>query len=326
MTDTAWLLSGPETGERNIFLKQLRNRLIEQFGEEPEQHRFYPFETEISEILSLIKNGSLFSAWKLIIIGQAEMLRKPEVDELKAYLASPSDDAVVVFLSDETSLKNGLGKIIPKQNQKIFWEMFENQKKGWLSGFFRNRRISIDADAIELLLTLIENNTSDMKRECEKLAIFFGEGAAISKAEIENFFYHGKEENVFSLFNRIAAADLEGSIDILQKIMLGSESNTVQLLGGLMWQLRNLQGIAFELNRGESFQSACFKNGVRGKKAQAVYSEALKHYDEQNLRDIIALTADYDIKLRTARHEQREITAQLYLYSIIEKKGSIRIQ
>ncbi|MDC7226076.1 MAG: DNA polymerase III subunit delta [Spirochaetales bacterium] len=325
MTDTAWLLSGPEAGERTNFLKQLRNRLTDSFGEEPEQHRFYPFESTVSEIISLIKNGSLFSAWKLIIIGQADLLKKAEIEEIKAYLSNPSEDAVLIFLSDETSLKNGLGKIVPKQNQKIFWEMFENQKKGWLSGFFRNRRIEIEPDAIELLLTLVENNTADMKKECEKLAIFFGEGASISKGEIENFFYHGKEENVFSLFNRIAAADFGGSVEILQKIMLGNETNTVQLLGGLMWQLRNLQGIAVELNKGESFQSACYKNNIRGKKAQAVYSEALKHYSEKNLRDIIALTAEYDIKLRTARQEQREMTAQLYLYSLIIQKGSARI-
>ena len=105
----------------------------------------------------------------------------------------------------------------------------------------------------------------------------------------------------FSLFNRIAASDFAGSLEILQKIMLGNETNTVQLLGGLMWQLRNLQGIATELNNGESFQSACYKKNIRGKKAQAVYSEALKHYNEKNLQDIIKLTADYDIKLRTGK-------------------------
>lgn len=322
MTEAAWLLSGPETGERNIFLKQLKNRLSESFGEEPEQHRFYPFESTVSDILSLVKNGSLFSAWKLIIVGQADLLKKTDIDEFKAYFSSPAKDAVIVFLSDETSLKNGLGKIIPKQNQKIFWEMFEGQKKGWLSGFFRNRKLEIEPEAIELLLTLIENNTTDMKKECEKLALFFGEGALISKPDIENFFYHGKEENVFSLFNKIADADLPGSLEILQKIMLGNDTNTVQLLGGLLWQLRNLQGIAAELSSGESFQSACYKNNIRGKKAQAVYSEALKHYSEQNIRDIISLTADYDIRLRTARQEHREITAQLYLYTLIERKGT----
>ena len=325
MSDTAWLLTGPEAGERTIFIKQLKNRLIEKYGEEPEVHRFYPFESSVQDILSLIKNGSLFSAWRLIIIGQADLLKKSETDEFKKYFESPAPDAVILFLSDETSVKNSLNRIIPKSNQKIFWEMFEGQKKGWLSGFFKNRRVQIEPEAIELLLTLIENNTADMKKECEKLAVFFGEGADISKADIENFFYHGKEENVFSLFNRIAASDFSGAVEILQKIMLGNESNTVQLTGGLLWQFRNLLGIALELNKGESFQTACYKNNIRGKKAQAVYSEALKHYSEQNIKDIISLSADYDISLRTARTEQREITAQMYLYSIIIKKGSAAI-
>ena len=325
MTEPIWLLCGPENGEKIVFLKQLRKKLTEKFGEAPEEHRFYPFESTVSDIISLIKNGSLFSAWKLIIIGQADLLKKAEIDEIKNYLKNPSNDAVIVLTSDETSLKNGLTKLVPKQNSKIFWEMFEGQKKGWLTGFFRNRKINIEAEAIELLLNLIENNTDDMKKECEKLAIYFGEGAHISKSNIETFFYHGKEENVFSLFNNIAAANLEASIDVLQKIMLGGENNTVQLLGGLMWQIRNLQNIASELGRGESFQSACNKSNVRAKKAQAVYSEALKHYNEKNIRDIISLTADYDIKLRTARVDQRELTAQLYLYLFIVRKGSLII-
>ncbi len=92
-----------------------------------------------------------------------------------------------------------------------------------------------------------------------------------------------------------------------------------------MWQIRNLQSIAAQLGRGESFQSACYKSNVRAKKAQATYSEALKHYNEKNIRDIIRLTADYDIKLRTARQEQRELTAQLYLYLFIVRKGSLII-
>ena len=322
MNEEIWLLAGPEAGERSAFLKQIRNRLIEERNEEPEVHRFYPFETGMDEIVSLIRNGSLFSSWKLIIIGQADLLKKPDLDIFKDYLEGPSPDAVIVFITDETNPKNGLGKVVSKEKTKIFWEMFENQKKGWLSGFFRNRKMHIDEDAAELLLGLIENNTADMKNECGKLALYFGEGAVITKNEIEDFFYHGKEENVFTLFNRIAAADLPGSLEILQKLMLGSESSTVQLLGGLMWQIRNLQSIRAEVDAGESFQTACYKQNIRGKKAQAVYSEALKHYSGSNLKDIIVLTADYDIKLRTARQDQREILAQLYLYSIINRKGA----
>lgn len=325
MTEHCWLLAGPEEGEKQIFLSQIKSGLTDKNGEAPETHRFYPFETSVQEILSQIKNGSLFAAARIFIIGQAELLKKTEADEFGAYLKNPSPDTVLVFLTDETSLKNGLGKHIPKKNSKIFWELFDNQKKGWLSGFFKNRRISIDTDAVELLLNLIENNTADMKRECEKLALFFGEGAFISRDEIETFFYHGKEENVFSLFNRIAAADFPGSVDILQKIMLGSDSNTVQLLSGLLWQLRNMLRLAREMEMGESFQSACFKSGIKGKKAQATYSEALKHYKRSDIERIISLTAEYDIKLRTARQEQKEITAQMYIYCLIEKKGRLSI-
>lgn len=321
MIDKVWLLTGPEIGERDIYVSQFKKKLKESLGETPELHNFYPFNTSMREILSLARNGSLFSSSRLMIIKQAELLKKQDMEDIKDYLDSPSKDAILVFISDEVAPKNGISKLIPKKNQKIFWEMYEGQKKGWLAGFFRNRKIHIEPDAIELLLSLIENNTSDMKRECEKLALYFGENSQIKKDEIEEFFYHGKEENVFSLFNKIAESDLAGSLEILQKILLGNETNTVQLLAGLLWQFRNLKGIAEAVSKGENFKTACLKNNIRAKKSQTVYSEALKHYTKKNLRDIIQLTSDYDIKLRNAKQDQKEIIAQIYLYLIIEKKG-----
>ena len=34
---------------------------------------------------------------------------------------------------------------LPKDAQKVFWELFENQKHGWITGFFRQKKIAISS-------------------------------------------------------------------------------------------------------------------------------------------------------------------------------------
>ena len=86
--------------------------------------------------------------------------------------------------------------------------MFDNQKQGWVTNFFRQRKITIAADAVEYILDMVENNTRDMRAECERLALFFGPDATIGLESVEQYIYHSKEENVFTLFDRICEREL----------------------------------------------------------------------------------------------------------------------
>ncbi|HET6451880.1 MAG TPA: hypothetical protein VFI08_11250, partial [Spirochaetia bacterium] len=203
-TAPAWLLLGPEEGEKAAFVEKIRAGLTVG-GEPPETHRFYAGESSAAEIVRSLRNLSLFARHRLVIVSDAEQIKgTEEVGALVEYLSAPAPDATLVLLSSGFAgeidrrvagdSRRKTAGAIPPEHQKIFWELFDNQKQGWVTGFFRQRSLTIAEDAVEYLLDMVENNTRDMRVECERLAQFFGPGASLTLEGVERYIYHSKEE------------------------------------------------------------------------------------------------------------------------------------
>jgi DNA polymerase-3 subunit delta len=245
------LLLGPEEGEKSAFIQKISETLAARLGEPPERSRFYAGDTDMSEIVLCLRNMSLFARHRLVIVAHAEEVKRAEeVATLVEYLASPAEDATLLLLSTGFSgeidrriagdQKKKTPGAVPFEHQKVFWEMFDNQKQGWVTSFFRQRKISIDAEAVEYILDMVENNTRDMRVECDRLALFFGPDAAITLESVEQYIYHSKEENVFTLFDRICERELLSAEEVLDRILLSREADATQLAGGLLMQFRKL--------------------------------------------------------------------------------------
>jgi DNA polymerase-3 subunit delta len=321
MSKQIFLLLGPENGEKKEFIKKQEGLISKKYGE-PEKFRFYPYDTEISEIVSIMRNGSLFSTHKVVTINNCEDIKKKNaLDPLLDYLKSPSEDVTLFLLSDANKVDSKIDKAVKKENKKIFWELFENRKRDWVISFFRKKNISIDGDAVELLLEMIDNNTDSMRNDCEKLAFYFKEGSRISEEDIETFLYHSREENVFTLFEKVCKRDLEASLDVLNSIVLARETHPVQLLSGLLWQFRNLLSLSTMLSRRTPQPEALQKSNIRGKKSQKTYLEGVRNYRIPELEKIITLTMEYDNRLRSVRTEMQDSVVEMYIYNCIRKRA-----
>lgn len=320
MNKNDYILLGPENGEKKEFIARIEKDLNKRFGES-EKYRFYPYDTEISEIVSIMKNGSLFSTHKLVILNNAEDVKKNGIDLLLEYLKSPSDDVTLILLSDNSKIDSKLEKAVPADNKKIFWELFEDRKKDWVISFFRKKNLSIDPAAVEMLLEMIENNTDSMRSDCEKLAFYFKEGARITEDDIEKFLYHSREENVFTLFEKICRRDLENSLHVLNSMVLARESQPVQILSGLLWQFRNLLSLCTSLQQRIPQTEALQACNIRGKKNQKTYMDGIRNYRMDELERIITLSMEYDNRLRSVRTEMQDSLVEMYVYNCIRKRA-----
>lgn len=320
MADNIFLLLGPEAGEKSNRIKQIEKVILQKCGEAPEKHTFYPFESKISDIISLMKNGSLFSAHKLVIIdNMEEVKKKADVDELIAYCKKPAEDSTLILKSAMTGIDKKIEKVITPNNKVIFWEMFENKKKPWITSYFQKHSQKILPEAAEHLLEMVENNTQEMKNACEKISFFFDKGAVITEEDIDNYLYHSREENVFTLFERIAARDLEASLEIYSKISLSSDSNPISVISGLLWQFKRLLNVKSLLAQKESPQTAMLKQGIKGKKNQKTCQTALQNYSLGDLENIVLLISKYDFMLRNAKTDMQSLIIQMLLYKCLRR-------
>jgi len=322
MNNNIYLLLGPEEGEKDLYIQKLIAGISKRSGAAPEIHRFYPFESSLVEILSVLRNGSLFASSRVVIMNDVEEITTAkDLKLLSEYAASPAAESTLLLLSSGFRVRSELEKLIPKANRVVFWELFENQKIGWIVNYFKQQGKQIDAQASAFLLDMVENNTKQLKAICEKLVLYFGRKERIRYEDIETLIYHSKEENVFTLFDRVIRRDLNASLAVLQKILLSREAEPVQLLSGLLFQFRKLTALKKLLDRGYQPGEACARLSIKGKRVQRVLQEGCRRYSRPELGSILMLIADVDVQLRSLKSGLHTLILEYFLYSVIVRGG-----
>ena len=320
------LLLGPEEGEKASFLESIIADVASSSGSRPEILRFYASQGGLPAFLDSLRTGDLFASSRVAVFLDIEELAKNDIDELARYLASPAPEVTAILCSSASSLgtreaARRLESLIPGSNRKVFWELFEGQKMAWLMRFFGSRKIGIDPAAAEYLIDVVQGNTRDLRAECEKLALYHGPGASIALETVEQFIFHSKEENAFTLFDRLAERTFEGSLEVLERLELSPGFEGVALFAALLSQFRRLLGLKLSIEEGLGLEAAFTRAGIYGKRNQQSFKAAHRCYSLEEVRSIIALTVDTDRELRSYRSELQGQLLRLYLYRVTVRGG-----
>ena len=330
----AYLLLGPELGDKDARIAAIKSAIAHQQGSEPEVHRFYPYETEQGEIFSVLQNNSLFADYRLVILNKAEDCPIQLTAALVEYLKHPSGSATLLLVSDETSLNAKLSAVVPKDRTEIFWEMFENRKSQWVRDLFHSSGYDIEDDAAELLLDLVENNTRELRDTAGQLIQFIStdpsrQTKVVTEEDIESYVHHSRQESAFTLFEAIATASLEKALGILHVLQGSAEGESVPLLAVILWQFRRLASYTQELARGMSHEESCRTTTVLGKPApikrkkdQTMVSQAARRFPLDRIGPIIARIAEYDLRIREASADLQLLLLEQFLYVVMVRKGS----
>ncbi|MBQ5997917.1 MAG: DNA polymerase III subunit delta [Treponema sp.] len=329
MAAPVYLFTGPETGGQNESVQKIKASLKKQFGE-IEEYSFFAMETTTAEFLTVLQNESLFAAATCVVVKNAEVIKKKdEVELLLNWIETASSPAnVLILLSDEISIDSKIEKAVPPSNKKIFWELFETDKIAWINSFFKKNNRSITADAVSLILEMVENNTAVLKNECSRFLVLFPEGHQISADDVDSVLYHSREENAFSLFAQMAdsSADPESrlakSIEILQKIRLSKENSSFMIIAGLASCFRKLSLWIKLKSEGMTDDFNLKKNGFTSSKQKTQYSSASKIWTAGQVTAILAVLASGDMAIRSGGSALEDVLLQKMIYEIIIKKGA----
>jgi DNA polymerase-3 subunit delta len=318
MSSNAYIFLGPELGK-----KQDETDSIKQKVKDAEITVFYAGETPVSTMTDTIQNNSLFSEKHLIIIKNAEVIKKKDdVELLVSCIKNIDENTSIILLSDEIRLASGLDDAVPKNNRKIFYELFEREKSEWLKQFFKHEGFNIDKDCISVILEMVENNTEALKKECSRLVYFLPrnkeQGESRVKAEdIEKWLSHNREESAFTLFSRIASGDLSKALESLS-VMLAAKEGSQSILAGLAWCFRKLGDYLSLLETGDANNSFELKKiGLSSPKARDDYAAAARRYNAESAEACLALTAEYDNLLRSPVGVMERILMDRYILKII---------
>jgi DNA polymerase III subunit delta len=308
-----WLFLGPEIGEKQAAISQIRKNLSQRG--ELEETVYYAGEISVSVMVSAMRNGSLFADSQLFCVKCAEEIKKEDdIDLLSSCLQSQADNSFVILVSEETSIARTLEKIIAPANKRIFWELSDNKKAEWVEMFFRREGFRIQKEGIETILELVENNTEALKRECSRLTVFLDKDMEITGEEAEKWLSHTREESPFTLFSRIASGDLSRSLES-SRMLLAAKEAPPAIFAALASCFRKL--ISYLAVKGSGGGDDDYRKiGVSSPGAKRDYAAAGRRYDTSGAEACLALTAEYDMLFRSSLSFSEQILMDRYLLKI----------
>ena len=188
----------------DFIIKNILNDSEKDFN----QHIFYAKDSDVNTIISTAKQFPLMSNYTVVVIKEAQDLKKIELFE--EYFNNPLSTTILVFCYKNKSIdkRKKFGKNISKK--ALVFEskkLYENQIPDWIQKFTQQNGYQISIKASYLLNEFLGNNLSKLSNELEKLMIICDKDKEISTDLIEKNIGISKDYNVFELNNALSIRD-----------------------------------------------------------------------------------------------------------------------
>jgi DNA polymerase-3 subunit delta len=288
------------------------------------------FETEVSEVMSILRNGSLFSARRIVIIADAQSITKTVIKVFLEYMRKPSPEAVLIFLADETpgarNYPSEIARALKNSGDclKIFWEMFENNKKSQVINYFRNKGFTINPEAVDFLVDVTEGTSEALKEACDIIAFTVesrGKEKLISEETIEASLEHTRNETVYSVFARFCRRDLTGVLDAYRKITETDAFLGSRIISLLSMQLSTLRDYKILVSRGYPSDDIFNKLKIRGgKSAKKSYVSGARNFSPEELTNAVISISDLEYRLRTVPGELKVPETEIWFAKVMGKQ------
>ena len=314
-----YFFPGPESGRKRERINAISSALKHQFSCDLDIHRFYPYDTDVAQIISILRNGSLFATIRLVIVADAHALKNDGIKAFRDYISQPCEEACLIFTTDlspgSRDYPRLLADSIPKGKVEIFWEMFERDKRGWVMKLFREHGFSADKTAVDLLLDVTEGTTDALCNACEQLIFSLSDKGTkkITEDDVDKVLEHSRAETAYTLFNRFCMGDLRGTLEAYRAIVLSNPSAAVRVPFMLAEPLQKLRDFSLLTGEGLSAEEAARQLKIRGgKRAMKAYISGSQKMSNSRLDQAVSSLINMESLLRGVPFELGEKKMEIW--------------
>ena len=263
----------------------------------------------IESVLVEASTVSMFSDKKLIICDNSlflcanKSLSETELEDLTKYLNNPFEDVYIVFIVREEKVdsRKKITKLINKISKVYDCNKIDNYKLGnYISDYIIDKGYSISSSSIELIISKVGYELSNIIKELDKMFIYKGEDKKITKEDVEEVITNNLEKNIFELTNAIINKEKD-KVMIIYKELIKSGEDPIKLIVTLSNQFRLILQVKIMRNTGYSEKEIV---SILKEHPYRISIAMKSLYDEKTVKNILLKLSDLDYKIVTGKTDK----------------------
>jgi len=289
-----YLLHGQEGYFIDLIVKALENVLT------PDEKAFnqtitYGKETEITELINMCKRFPMMAPYQVIIVKEAQYLKK--IEELKHYAQNPVPTTILVISHKEKFVDKRKAFVKSIAKTGLIFEskqLYENQIPSLITKLVEEKGKKIDLKSSYLLVEFIGNDLNKLFNEIDKLLITLPESeSTITPEHIEKNIGYSKDYNVFELQKAIGKKEVLKANRIINYFISNPKHSINEVIPALFRYFQNV----FKLHylKDKSKQSIASTIGVNPYFVSE-YITVAQNYNIRKTVQVIEILRDYDLK------------------------------
>ena len=309
-------------GDESYFIDKITDYISKNILSETEkgfnQSILYGKDTTVEQIISIAKQFPIMGEKSIVIVKEAQHLKK--IEGLESYLNNPVASTLLVICYKNKTLDKRK-KITKELKQKaVLFEsknLYDNQIPSWIQQYLQKFEYNINPKATQLLAEFLGTNLSNISNELDKLMISIPKEVSITSEIIEENIGFSKDFNNFELTKALGEKNVLKTNQIANHFAKNSKENpllvTISVLFSYFQKLLILHTLS-----DKSQSNVASKLKVNPYFAND-YIIGSRSYSKRKVVDIISLLRSYDLKskgLDNYSQSQGELLREL-LYRIL---------
>ena len=256
MEQSIVLLYGSDTYQ----IKQKTERLMTDLG--VDEYNVTSYDAEEVNIEDALQDAStipFMADRKLVVVKNATFLTndtkvqmKHNVEALRRYLDNPVEETVLVIQVPSSKLdkrKAIVKMLLDVAKVEMCEPLKEIDLRSWVKRQLGLEGISIDADALDELLSRVQSNTEVLVNETQKVLLYSLGKTRINKDTVIKVVTRNVEDNVYEIINQILIGDRSNALRVYQDLIYHSE-DPLRILGILANKYREILHTKILLEQG----------------------------------------------------------------------------
>ncbi len=287
-------------GDEAFYIDEITNLIATSVLQEHEkdfnQTVLYGKDTSVNEIVSVAKRFPMMSEHQVVIVKEAQHIRK--IEDLDSYVKQPLNSTILVinYKFKKLDKRKAVAKLIDKTGILFLSDKLRDyQVPNWINAKIKETGLSIQPKNSLLLAEFLGTNLSKINNEINKLKLILPKGSEISAEVIEKNIGISKDYNVFELQSALAKKDiLKANRISIYFAQNPKENPLVVTISSLFNYFSKILQLHFSKNKmNDNVLAGELKVHPFFVKE---YKVAAQHYSPKKLVKIVSYLREYDLK------------------------------